>query len=196
MRSDQLLRKFGWKQSKGKWLASGHSRPLSLAQAKQALARDLKSKDFDSLKKSGKLANAENLLAKDFTFAKGKFVAPKGRKPLTLDEANKRALKSVESDRRSRNKLLGFANEPQRKRVSNFTKDNIDLYQRFVDSYEETQGTINSQTGALIARLLYKFKKGRTKRERQEALEELLILVGYRSGFEPWPAGQTPRATK
>lgn len=192
MRTDATLRRFGWRQSRGKWISPGHSKPLTLTQAKAALARDLKSKDFDSLKKSGKLERAQRALDAGYQFEKGKFKKPSGRKPLTLDEVSKRQAKEELSAKNKSARSLGFNSDSQRKSVSDWTKDNLELFFRFVDQYDQSQGASDIETRALIARLLHTFKTGKTKSARQRALNDLLILVGYRTGNEPYPAGQTP----
>lgn len=192
MQSSTLLRRFGWRSVRGKWVASGHSRPLTLEQAKKAFARDLKSKDFNDLKRSGKLDRAQAAVNAGYQYDRGKFKRPKGRKKLDLDDISAIQAKEELTAKNKSAKDLGFTSDKQRKTVADWIKLDLPLYFRFVNRYDETQGRSTIEVRAEIARLLYRFKTGITKAIRQQALNDLLIVVGYRTGNEPYPAGQTP----
>lgn len=194
MRSSSLLRKFGWRQSKGKWIAENHSRPLTLTQAKNALARDLGSSTFDKAKTSGKLSQSLSLIESGYRFDKSGFVPPKGRKPLSLAQARERLAKAQAKAERARFKQLGFKSAKEREKITAYYADSDDFLSRFYNAYESNFGELDEQAKITIQRLFYLFRKARTKRERQTALNELLIFVGFRTGNEPYPAGQTPKS--
>lgn len=194
MRTTSLLRKLGWRQSKGKWIADDHSRPLTIEQAKNALARDLKSKDFAKLKKSGKLAQVNKLAANNFKLKGGKFIPPKGRKPLDLAQASAKVAAKERKEAAAKAKELGFKSKQEQEKVADYYGKSDGFLSRFYDRFEESNGEMTEEDRATIQRLYYRFRKARTKRERQQALNDLLIFVGFRTGNEPYPAGQTPKS--
>lgn len=195
MRTDAILRRFGWRQSKGKWVTEGHSKPLTTEQAKNAFARDLKAKDFSALKKSGRLDAAQKAIDEGYAYKKGGFKKAGQKKARTVQDIQNERAKQKLRERAVRSRELGFRSDAERKKVSDWTKNNLEAYEHFVNQYRETQGEITSETGALVARLLYDYKNSSGKKS-QQALNDLLLLVGFRSGNEPYPAGQTPRRKK
>lgn len=192
MRTDATLRKFGWKQSKGKWIAPGHSRPLTLSQAKNALARDLGAKDFAKAKATGKVNSALSLVQNGFLFDAGNFYTAKGRKALSLTSAQAELAKAQAKQQRKAAKELGFRSLREQEKVEAFYESDAFL-NRFYLKYLETHGSLSDEIKTQIQILYYRHRRARTKRERQQALNDLLILVGYRTGNEPYPAGQTPK---
>lgn len=192
MQSSSLLRSFGWHTTKGKWIAPGHSRPLTLEQAKAAFARDLRAKSFEELKKSGKLDRAQAAINSGYSYEKGKFKSPKGRKRLSLEQVSERQLKEELSLKNKSARSLGFRTDKDRKKISDWTKDNLETYRRFVIHYDDTHGQSTVEQRAEIARMLYAYKHNSGIRE-QRALNDLLIYTGYRTGNEPYPAGETPK---
>lgn len=187
MRSESLLRKLGWKQSKGKWInENGHNKPLSLKRAKNALARDYGSKNFDSLKKKGEVKKLSDIVEKGYKpSGKGKFKTPKGRKEYKPDELSKK----IEKDNQKELiKKGGFKSSKAFEKTNKYIKDNESKFDYFRGLSDE-----ESLSDPQLKNLMYQAFKGRTKKDRENALDRLLKESGLRSGNEPWPAGQTPK---
>lgn len=188
-----LLRKLGWSQKQGKWTnPEGHNRPLTITQAKNAAARDLGSKNYDSLKKEGKLAKAKKAISEGYQYTKGKFKKPRG-KAKSLDDVLKEVQKKEAKAKRAYAKDTGYKSPEEKKKLSNFFRTKKASYWK--DVLLENQPDIKAENPVEYARYqreLYNMMNG-TAKQKQAALNYILIYNGYRTGNEPWPAGQTPR---
>lgn len=212
MRKETVLRKFGWKLEKGKWTAPNHSRPLTTKQAGNALARDLGAKDFPSLAKKPKYKEIKTALDSGYRprDQRGKTWRKEGKggKSIPLSNVAKRIKETQRKQAREAEKAklarIPFkareffpSSIPDKSKLDSFRKRNEELVAHFIQAYNDN----NDITFDMLAddgqydlyRLIHGFKNGKTKKERQRALNDLLILCGLRSGNESWVAGETPK---
>ena len=199
-----LLSQFGWTKKGNKWTSSGHSRPLTTEQAKNALARDLGAKDFKSATKRGLIEQTKSAIARGFEYREGKlYKGARGRKGYTPEQAlaiaereERKAAPKALPDTQANLAQPIFSKPAKPADLSDYFSDpdlRSTLEDHFYAQARATFGNLSKAKKEAIA--IYFFKKNDTgsDRWRQYYLERLLIESGFRRGNEPWPAGQTPR---
>src|SRR5690606_17924978 len=130
-------------------------RPLTLSQAKNALARDLGARNFDKLKSTPKLSQAAQLVESGYQFTGSQFLPPNGKKPISFDKALERERKLAAKAARTLTKELGFKSEREREKVAAYYEKGDRFLDRFYMAYEANVGELDEVATATIQRLYY-----------------------------------------